>query len=228
MKGVVLAGGTGTRLCPLTVAVNKHLLPIGKYPMIYYPLSTLVNGGIDEILVICGGNHLDGFIELLGEEYDNIPLTYRVQNKPDGIAGAISRVERWVGKESFVVILGDNIFEDIFTFKDVIGARIYIQYNQNPEQYGVPEFKDDVITGFEEKPGEPKSHYAVTGLYQFDEQVFSFIKQCQPSNRNELEITDVLNHYARKGMCGYTILKSFWCDAGTFEGMSLSNFHFLK
>lgn len=226
MKGIVCAGGTGTRLLPLTKTVNKHLLPVGRKPMIYYPLTTLVNGGIDDILIVSGGNHLGGFIDALGEEFRGVPLTYRAQDRPDGIAGAIARAERWIGNEGFVAILGDNVFRDTFTFRDDAGAGIHIVYTQNPEQYGVPEFVDEDIVGFEEKPAVPKSHYAVTGLYQFDKNVFDIIRTLSPSKRNEFEITDVLNFYARKRMCKYTILKSFWCDAGTFEGIARCNYEY--
>lgn len=226
MKGVVCAGGTGSRLFPLTKSINKHLLPVGTEPMIYHPLRTLVTGGVDDIMIVSGGNHLGSIIECIGESFESIPITYKAQDSPDGIAGAIRRSEQWAGKESIVVILGDNLFDDTFKFRPITGAKVFLKFTRRPEQYGVPEFVDEKIIGFEEKPEIPKSHYAVTGVYQFDNDVFNIIRQCIPSKRNEFEVTDVLNFYARKDLCKYKILKQFWCDAGTFEGISKGNFHY--
>jgi glucose-1-phosphate thymidylyltransferase len=226
MKAIVCAGGTGSRLLPLTKCINKHLLPVGPLPMIYHPLRTLVNGGVDDIMIVSGGSHLGDIIETIGESFEGISITYKPQSSPDGIAGAIGRAERWVGSESVVVVLGDNIFDDLFMFKPITGARVFLKFTRYFGQYGVPEFVDDKICGFEEKPEVPKSNYAVTGIYQFDHTVFDIIRQCVPSKRGELEVTDVLNFYARKDLCKYKILKGFWCDAGTFEGLSMGNFHF--
>lgn len=219
MKGIVLAGGTGSRLYPLTKVTNKHLLPIWNKPMIYYPLETLVRSGIDDILVVSGGEHLGDIIELLGGSFNDVPLTYKCQDEPDGISGAIRRCREWVGNdEIFAVILADNIFEDTFYLPDYRNVTVFLKEVLHPEQYGVPIFEGDKIVKFVEKPNHVTScPYALTGLYVLHKSCFDIplIK----SGRGEYEIVDLLNNYN----CDYEILPGFWCDAGSFEGLVLAS-----
>ena len=221
MKGVILAGGTGSRLYPLTKVTNKHLLPVYDKPMIYYPLQTLLEAGIDEIMIVSGRGHAGHFLELLGsgEEW-GAQFTYQIQEKAGGIAHALGLAERWAEEEDITVILGDNIFQDnvkgdIDTFTS--GAKIFLKEVPDANRFGVAELKDDTIVSIEEKPQKPKSHYAVTGLYIYDSSVFEIIRTIKPSGRGELEITDVNNAYMKKGEMRYSILRGFWTDAGTFD-----------
>lgn len=225
MKGVILAGGLGTRLYPLTRVTNKHLLPIFDKPMIYYPLQTLINGGIKDIIIICGPEHSGHFLNLLrsGREF-GVKLSYEVQDKPAGIAHALSLAEDFVNKDSITVILGDNIFEDNFIFLDFKeGARLFLKKVPDPERFGVAELEKETIKNIVEKPKEPKSNYAVTGLYQYDYKVFDVIRSLKPSTRNELEITDVNNAYLKENKVKHQLVKGYWSDAGTIETLARAN-----
>jgi len=221
MKGVILAGGTGSRLFPLTKVTNKHLLPVYDKPMIYYPLQTLLDAGIEEIMIVSGRGHAGHFLELLGsgEEW-GAQFTYQIQEQAGGIAQALGLAERWSRGDSVTVILGDNIFqdtlqEDISTFTS--GAKIFLKEVPDAKRFGVAELKDNKVVSIEEKPKQPKSSYAVTGLYIYESSVFETIRSIKPSGRGELEITDVNNAYVKKGAMNYAILKGFWTDAGTFD-----------
>jgi glucose-1-phosphate thymidylyltransferase len=223
MKGVILAGGTGSRLYPLTKVTNKHLLPVYDKPMIYYPLQMLVNAGIREIMIVSGRGHAGHFLELLGSGMEfGVQLTYEIQEMAGGIAEALGLAENWADDDPVAVILGDNIFQDsvqphVDTFQK--GAKIFLNEVPDAQRFGVAEIKGDRIISIEEKPKKPKSRYAVTGLYLYDSEVFSIIKSLQPSERGELEITDVNNVYIRKGMMQFAILKGYWSDAGTFDSL---------
>ena len=230
MKGIILAGGTGSRLRPLTRVTNKHLLPMGRYPMIFYPIYRLKQAGIREILIVTGREHMGDVIELLGSGRDySVEFTYKVQDEAGGIAEALGLARNFVGNDRCVVILGDNIFEDDITLyvKDFElqseGAKILIKEVPDPERFGVPELKDGKIISIEEKPKNPKSNYAVTGIYMYDSEVFEIIKTLKPSARGELEITDVNNAYIKKGTLTYDILKGWWTDAGTPESLLRAN-----
>lgn len=231
MKGVVLAGGTATRLGELTRITNKHLLPIGDYPMIYYPLQALQRAGISEISLISGKDHAGRFIELLGDgnvvdrngnEIFNLDITYRMQTKPGGIAQAISLTKNFVGNEKFVVVLGDNILEHSIApyvkkfAAQGSGARILLWKPENPSAYGVPDIdeKTKTIRSIEEKPQNPKSPYAVIGVYMLDPSVFEYGTRIMPSMRGELEVTDLLNEYIKNTKLEYDILEGWWRDAG--------------
>ena len=223
MKGVILAGGTGSRLYPLTKVTNKHLLPVYDKPMIYYPMETLINAGIKDIMIVSGRGHAGHFLELLGSGVDyGVHFTYEIQDKAGGIAQALSLAEDFVDGDSVTVILGDNIFQDNIE-KDVAnfngGAKIFLKEVPDAHRFGVAELKGEKVIGIEEKPKEPKSNFAVTGLYIYDSDVFDAIKTLKPSGRGELEITDVNNYYINKGMMEYGVLEGFWSDAGTFESL---------
>jgi len=226
MKGVILAGGTGSRLMPLTKVTNKHLLPVYNKPMIYYPLQILIDAGVKEILVVSGPGHAGHFVNLLGSGKEfGIRISYEIQDEAGGIAQALGLAEDFVDNESVCVILGDNIFEDkidINDFKE--GARIYLKEVKDPKRFGVAEIneKNEVLT-IEEKPAKPKSNLAVTGIYIYDSKVFDIIKTLKPSARGELEITDVNNQYIKQGKMESKILKGFWTDAGTFESLYKAN-----
>ena len=223
MKGIILAGGTGSRLYPLTKVTNKHLLPVYDKPMICYPLDTLVQAGITEIMIVSGRGHAGHFLELLGSGAEfNITLTYEIQEKAGGIAEALGLADSWADDENVAVILGDNIFEDdiktdVASFER--GAKIFLKEVPDAQRFGVAEFNTDRVISIEEKPKVPRSNYAVTGLYLYDSGVFSIIKKLKPSGRGELEITDVNNAYIKKGMMQYAILKGYWSDAGTFNSL---------
>jgi len=223
MRGIILAGGTGSRLFPLTKVTNKHLLPVYDKPMIYYPLRTLVNAGITDIMIVSGRGHAGHFLELLGSGAEfGVNLTYEIQEKAGGIAQALGLAERWADDEAVAVILGDNIYQDdvkndVASFKN--GAKIFLKEVPDAERFGVAELGTDRVLSIEEKPKKPKSNYAVTGLYLYDADVFSIIRTIKPSGRGELEITDVNNAYLKKGMMQYAILKGFWSDAGTFDSL---------
>lgn len=223
MKGVILAGGTGSRLYPLTKVTNKHLLPVYDKPMIYYPIETLINAGIKEIMIVSGRGHAGHFLELLGSGVDHgVHFTYEIQEKAGGIAQALSLAKDFVDGDSVTVILGDNIFqdnvkEDVANFNG--GAKIFLKEVPDAHRFGVAELKGKKVIGIEEKPKEPKSNFAVTGLYIYDSEVFDAIKTLKPSGRGELEITDVNNYYINKGVMEYGVLEGFWSDAGTFESL---------
>jgi glucose-1-phosphate thymidylyltransferase len=227
MKGVVLAGGLGSRLFPLTKVTNKHLLPVYNEPMIYYPIKTLVNAGIEEILIVTGGNNAGEFLRLLGNgnEFGLRHLNYTYQEGEGGIAAALSLAEHFADNGKIVVVLGDNIIEknirnavDAFrSQKD--GARIMLKEVPDPQRFGVPVFERKRIVRVEEKPAKPASQYAVIGIYMYDERVFDFIKTLKPSQRGELEITDVNNFYIHDGKMEWDIIDGWWSDAGTFESL---------
>ena len=227
MKGIILAGGLGTRLYPLTKITNKHLLPVYDKPMIYYPLTTLVDAGITEIMIVTGGDHAGNFLRLLGNGYEFglKGINYAYQEKEGGIAEALGLAEHFADGDKIVVILGDNIIEK--SIKDQVqefadqpsGGRILLKEVNNPERFGVVEFDGDKVVGIEEKPKAPKSNSIVTGIYMYDAQVFDFIKTLNPSDRGELEITDVNNMYLKKGELEYSNLDGWWTDAGTFDSL---------
>ena len=227
MKGIVLAGGTGSRLFPLTKITNKHLLPIYAKPMIYYPIQTLVDAGISDIMVVTGGKNSGDFLRLLanGREFGLKHIAYTYQEGEGGIAEALSLCEHFADGERICVILGDNIIEkDIREAAEAFarqpsGARILLKEVHDAERFGVAEFAGDRIVGIEEKPSKPKSRYAVTGIYMYDETVFDKVRTCKPSHRNELEITDVNNAYIQEGTMSYSFLDGWWTDAGTFESL---------
>ena len=226
MKGVILAGGKGTRLYPITRVTNKHLLPVYNQPMIYYPLGTLINAGIKDILITTGPENSGDFMKLLGSGKEfGVKFTYRIQDEAGGIAQALGMAESFADEEKIAVVLGDNIFEDNVR-KEVAeferggqGALIFIKEVPDPERFGVPVLKGDQVIKIEEKPKNPQSCYAVTGLYLYDNQVFEIIRKIKPSGRGELEITDVNNHYIEKQQMKSQVLKGFWSDAGTFSSL---------
>ncbi len=228
MKGVVLAGGTGSRLYPLTKVTNKHLLPVGNKPMIYHPIEKLIEVGIEEILIVTGTDHMGDVVNLLGSGKDfGCRFTYKVQDEAGGIAQALGLAENFAGDDSVVVILGDNIFEH--SLKKAVenytgsGAQILIQEVHDPQRYGVAELEGDRVISIEEKPENPKSNYAVTGIYFYDSKVFECIKTLKPSGRGELEITDVNNFYIRNNAMTSSVLKGWWTDAGTPDSYKLAN-----
>jgi glucose-1-phosphate thymidylyltransferase len=227
MKGVVLAGGLGTRLHPLTRITNKHLLPVYNRPMVFFPIQTLVNAGIRDILIVTGGQGAGEFLRLLGngKDFGLNHINYTYQEGEGGIADALRLAEYFAAGEKICVILGDNIIE-----KDIIvasenfkkqerGAHILLKEVSEPERFGVPAFDGNRIVRIEEKPKEPKSRYAVVGIYMYDPNVFNRIRQLKPSARGELEITDINNQYVEEGTLTYSILDGWWTDAGTFESL---------
>lgn len=228
MKGIVLAGGTGSRLFPLTKVTNKHLLPIGPKPMIFYPIEKLLEAGMEEILIVTGTEHMGDVVSLLGSGKDfGCRFTYKVQDEAGGIAQALSLAENFVGGDSMMVILGDNIFEASLKLAvegfSGSGARILVKQVHDPQRYGVAEIEGDRIVSIEEKPKNPKSDYCVTGIYIYDSQVFDFIRELKPSGRGELEITDVNNHYVSEGKMSFSKLEGWWTDAGTYSSYKHAN-----
>ena len=227
MKGVILAGGLGSRMMPCTKVTNKHLLPVYNKPMIYYPLNTLVKAGLKDIMIVTGGNNAGDFLRLLGNgsEFGLKDISYTYQEGEGGIADALKLAENFVDDEKVIVMLGDNIIKDdiseaVSEFeKQPEGARIFLKEVPDPERFGVAEIKDGKVVNIEEKPGDPKSNYSVIGLYMYDNQVFDIANNLKPSNRGELEITDVNNEYIRRGNMGYSIIEGWWTDAGTFESL---------
>ena len=227
MKGIVLAGGLGTRLYPLTKVTNKHLLPIYDKPMIYYPIERMVDAGIRDILIVTGGKNAGDFLRLLGngKEFGLNHINYTYQEGEGGIAAALSLAEFFADKQPICVILGDNIVEGsisqyVTNFKkQSSGARILLKEVADPQRFGVPEIRGNRIVRIDEKPASPASDYAVTGIYMYDPTVFEIIKTLKPSNRGELEITDVNNAYIEQGKMEYDILEGWWTDAGTFESL---------
>jgi len=231
IRGVILAGGLGTRLHPLTDVTNKHLLPIYNKPMIYYPVQTLVSAGIEDILIVTGGNNAGDFLRLLGDgtAFGLNEIHYTYQKGEGGIAAALFLAENFAHGEKVVVILGDNILEkgirqsvDDYR-KQEKGAKILIKEVQDPERFGVAEMSGVKLVGIEEKPKHPKSRYIVTGVYMYDNQVFDIIRTLRPSGRGELEITDVNNAYIQKNEMTYGILEGWWSDAGTFDSLFRAN-----
>ena len=231
MKGVVLAGGTGSRLNPLTRVTNKHLLPIYDKPMVYYPIQTLVNAGIHEILLVTGGKNAGDFLRLLGNGWDFglKHLNYTYQDGEGGIADALAMAEHFADGDSICVILGDNIIENnvcqaVVNFrKQGEGAKILLKEVTDAQRFGVAEVRGDHVVGIEEKPQHPKSNYAVIGIYLYDQTVFRKIRRLKPSDRGELEITDVNNFYLQEGKLTYEVLDGWWTDAGTFESLLRAN-----
>lgn len=231
MKGILLAGGNGTRLLPLTKYINKHLLPVGKHPMIAYGISKLREAGVTEILLITGSRSLGLYAEYLENGKDfGVSLTYRVQHQAGGIAEALVLANGFVSPgDKFIVLLGDNLFQDELTpyirsyMKQPAGsAMVLLSPQDHPNRYGVPVFAEDgsgSLLYIEEKPEHPQSQYAVTGIYMYDDSVFEKIRKIHPSQRGELEITDVNNLYATEGKLKYELLQKWWCDAGTFESL---------
>lgn len=230
MKGIILAGGTGSRLYPLTKVTNKHLLPVGKYPMIYHAIYKLREADIQDLLVVTGKDHMGDVVNLLGSGREfGVEFTYKVQDQAGGIAQALGLAEGFVGDDRMVVILGDNVFSDsivryVENFKQQQqGAKILIKEVHDPKRYGVPELRGDKIVSIEEKPAQPKSSYAVTGIYMYDNRVFDIIKTLVPSQRGELEITDVNNAYIQRNELTYDVLQGWWTDAGTHASLVRAN-----
>jgi len=227
MKGIILAGGLGTRLFPLTKITNKHLLPVYESPMIYYPLRTLINAGITDILLVTGGNNAGDFLRLLGNgsEFGLKHINYTYQEGEGGIAAALDLAEFFAAGEKICVVLGDNIIEKnicqaVEAFRrQKDGAQILLKKVPDPQRFGVPVFEGKRVVRIEEKPKHPKSEYAVTGIYMFDRTVFDIIKTLKPSNRGELEITDVNNTYIERGNMSWEVLDGWWTDAGTFDSL---------
>jgi len=230
MKGIILAGGTGSRLFPLTKVTNKHLLPVGRYPMIYHPVAKLAQAGIKDILIVTGTEHMGAVVGTLGSGRQlGLEFTYRVQEEAGGIAQALSLAESFVGDDACVVILGDNIFERPITpyvecfRQQPYGARILLKEVPDPQRFGVAEIIGNRIVAIEEKPKCPKTAYAVTGIYMYDHHVFNIIRTLKPSMRGELEISDVNNCYIEMGSLHYNILDGWWTDAGTPASLALAN-----
>ncbi|NQT94928.1 MAG: NTP transferase domain-containing protein [Candidatus Omnitrophica bacterium] len=231
MKGIVLAGGLGTRLYPLTSVTNKHLLPVYSKPMIYYPIQTLVEAGIKDIMIVTGGNNAGDFLRLLGSGKDLglRHIEYAYQKGQGGIADALRLAEDFADGQKIAVVLGDNIIEKpIKKFADKFrkqkeGARILIKKVDDPQRFGVVEFRNGKILKITEKPKKPKTDYIVTGIYMYDSKVFDIVKSLKPSKRKELEITDVNNRYIERGQMHYDKLPGFWTDSGTFESLLRAN-----
>ena len=227
MKGVILAGGLGTRLYPLTKVTNKHLLPVYDKPMIYYPIQTLINAGIDDILIVTGGNNAGDFLRLLGngKEFGLKHINYTYQEGEGGIADALRLAEFFAGGEKICVVLGDNLIEKNIrkaakSFQNQTeGAKILLKEVPDPQRFGVPELAGERVVRIEEKPKVPKSKYAVIGIYFYDPQVFEFIRTLKPSDRGELEITDVNNWYIERNVMTWDVLEGWWTDAGTLDSL---------
>ena len=230
MKGIILSGGTGTRLYPLTKVINKHLLPVGKKPIIYYAIEQLVNANITEILIVTGVDHMGDMVNTLGSGKEfGCEFTYKVQDEAGGIAQAVGLGEKFSEGNKVIAILGDNLFEEDLSIyineyrKQETGAKVLLKEVANPRRFGVAEIIENKIKGIEEKPKTPKSKYVVTGVYMYDRRAFEIIKGLEPSARGELEITDANNKYIEQGNMTYHILKGWWIDAGTFESLKKAN-----
>jgi len=231
MKGVVLAGGLGTRLHPLTKVINKHLLPVYDKPMIFYPIETLINAGIEDILIVTGGNHSGDFLRLIGNgrQFGLKHVNYTYQEGEGGIADALGLARHFCGGDKMVVILGDNLIENniVQAVRDFgsqgEGGKVLLKKVHDPHRFGVAEVDGDKVIGIIEKPKEPKSDLAVVGIYFYDPQVFEFIDCLEPSERGELEITDVNNMYLQRGMLTHSMLEGWWTDAGTFDSLLRAN-----
>ncbi|MFQ3580606.1 MAG: sugar phosphate nucleotidyltransferase [Chloracidobacterium sp.] len=227
MRGVVLAGGLGTRLYPLTKVTNKHLLPVYDRPMIYYPLQTLVEAGVDDVLLVTGGNKAGDFLQLLGngKEHGLKRLSYTYQQGEGGIADALALAEDFADGNPIVVILGDNVIEKsiagpVARFREQgRGAKILLKEVPDPQRFGVPTLEGTRVVRIDEKPSRPASPYAVTGIYMYDATVFDIVRTLKPSQRGELEITDVNNAYIAQGELTWEVLDGWWTDAGTFESL---------
>jgi glucose-1-phosphate thymidylyltransferase len=227
VKGIILAGGLGTRMHPLTKITNKHLLPVYDKPMIYYPLQALINAGIEDILIVTGGTYAGDFLRLLGNghEFGLKHINYTYQEGEGGIAAALRMAEFFADEDKICVMLGDNIIEKNIReamkkfVRQKAGAKIMIKEVPDPHRFGVPVLEGDKIVKIEEKPRAPKSPYAVTGIYLYDNTVFDIIKSLKPSDRGELEITDVNNVYIERGQLTWEVLEGWWTDAGTFESL---------
>ena len=231
MKGIILAGGLGTRLYPLTKVTNKHLLPVYDRPMIYYPIQSLINAGIDDILIVTGGNNAGDFLRLLGngKEFGLKHINYTYQEGEGGIADALRLAEFFASGEKICVVLGDNLIEKnirraVEDFRNQPeGAKILLKEVPDPQRFGVAELRGHRVVQIEEKPTHPKSNHAVIGIYLYDKTVFEIIKTLKPSHRGELEITDVNNHYIGQGTMTWNLLEGWWTDAGTFESLLRAN-----
>ena len=227
MKGIILAGGLGSRLAPLTRITNKHLLPVYNKPMIYYPIETLIKAGITDIMIVTGGNHAGDFLRLMGngKDFGLKHLNYTYQEGEGGIAAALSLAEYFADGESICVVLGDNIIERnivkaVRDFKEQgTGAKILLKEVPDPERFGVAEIENDRLVNIVEKPKNPRSNLAVIGIYLYDPRVFDIVKTLKPSERGELEITDVNNAYVKDGTMTWEMLDGWWTDAGTFESL---------
>jgi glucose-1-phosphate thymidylyltransferase len=230
VKGIILAGGTGSRLYPLTKVTNKHLLPVGRVPMIYFPIRKMTQAGIEEILIVTGVENMGDVVNLLGSGREfNCHFTYKVQDEAGGIAHALALAENFAGNEKMVVLLGDNIFSgEITPFiqefeQHARGAMVLLKEVPDPGRYGVATVVEGVVKNIVEKPAEPESNLAVTGIYFYDNSVFDYIRKLEPSRRGELEITDVNNHYLQSGQLYSAVLPGWWTDAGTFESLAHAN-----
>ncbi len=231
MKGVILAGGLGSRLLPLTKVTNKHLLPVYDRPMVFYPIQCLVNAGIEDILIVTGGNSAGDFLRLLenGADFGLKRIHYAYQRGEGGIAAALKLAEGFAGGDSICVVLGDNLIERNICQaksnfdKQKVGAKILVKEVDDPERFGVATIDGDKVVEIVEKPKNPASKYAVTGIYMYDPQVFEIIKTLRPSGRGELEITDVNNAYIERGQLTYEVLEGWWTDAGTFDSLLYAN-----
>jgi glucose-1-phosphate thymidylyltransferase len=234
LKGVVLAGGTGSRLHPLTRVTNKHLLPVGQYPMIYHPLARMAEAGVREVAVVTSPEHMGDVVNLLGSgRRFGLDLTFRVQDEPGGIAQAMGLCETFTGDDPFVVILGDNVLSDSIAdeadayrkqIADAIGgARVLLKEVPDPERYGVPRLDGERIVEIIEKPVDPPSRYSVTGIYFYDSAVYDIIRGLEPSRRGEYEVSDVSNAYIQRGALTHGVLQGWWGDAGTLEGWHEAN-----
>jgi glucose-1-phosphate thymidylyltransferase len=230
LRGVILAGGKGTRLGELTKVTNKHLLPVGPYPMVYHPLKKIVGAGVRDVLLVSGTEHMGDFVELLGSGREHqCRLTYRVQDEAGGIAQALGLAEQFCHEGRSLVILGDNIFHD--PLGDLVAAAeqkpdhawVMLKRVADPQRYGVAELRGERIVGIEEKPKTPRSDYAVAGIYLYPPDVFGFISTLKPSARGELEITDVNRHYMEQGRLSHSELQGYWTDAGTLESLATAN-----
>ncbi|MSR52365.1 MAG: spore coat protein [Gemmataceae bacterium] len=230
IRGIVLAGGKGTRLGELTRVTNKHLLPVGPVPMVYHPIQKIVGAGIKEVLLVSGTEHMGDFVELLGSGKDHkCSLTYRVQDEAGGIAQALGLAETYCAGNRCLVILGDNIFHA--SVKPMLDeadkhpdwAWVGLKQVPDPGRYGVAELKGHQVVGIEEKPKQPKSDYAVVGVYIYPADVFQVIKTLKPSGRGELEITDVNNYYLKAGRLGHSKIEGYWTDAGTLDSLAFAN-----
>lgn len=230
MKGVVLAGGTGSRLYPLTKVTNKHLLPVYNEPMIYYPIKTLSAAGITNILIVIGGESIGDFLKLLGSGKElGVSITFRAQVDSKGIPAALALAKDFIGGEKFMVVLGDNIMKDSLEKeakafeKNDVGAHIFVKEVKDPERYGVVDVSGDKVAGIEEKPKHPKSNLIASGVYMFSPKVFGIIPNLKPSVRGELEISDVLNMFVRNNDLSFSKIEGYWTDAGTLEALYHAN-----
>lgn len=227
MKGIILAGGAGTRLYPLTKVTNKHLLPIGSFPMIHYPIISMVNAGIKDIMIISGTGHVGNMIDFLGSGSDyECEFTFKVQDKPDGIAGALKLCKNFVHNDDCLVILGDNVFDrdlslDVENFNS--DAKFFFKEVHDPERYGVGVFSKHILTKIEEKPKKPKSNFGCLGIYMYSSKVFNALRNIKKSPRGEYEITSVNNYMLKNHNCNYEILDDFWMDAGEMESYHYTN-----